>query len=54
MFNGTKLENGSSLSIDLIGMGDSEMVLICKTNRNCYATPPNCHGEWYILMEAKL
>lgn len=46
MFNGAKIENGSALSIDLIGMG--VMALVCKTNKsNCCATHPNRHGEWY-------
>ena len=41
-----KIENGSALSINLIGT--AEMALICKTNKgDCCATPPNRHGQWY-------
>ena len=46
MFNGTKIENMSSLSINLIGT--TEMALICKTNKtDCCASQPNRYGEWY-------
>jgi hypothetical protein len=46
MFNGTKIDNGSALSIDLIGK--NELALICKTSkRNCCAIYGKRQGEWY-------
>ncbi len=46
MFNGIKIDNGSALSIDLIGI--NEMALICKTNKSdCCASHHIRHGEWY-------
>lgn len=45
-----KIENGSALSIDLIGEDDD--ALICKTEKEGCCDSPNRLGEWYHFGES--
>ena len=44
-----KIENGSSLSVEMIG--ENNMALVCKTKKAGCCELPNRFGEWYHFGE---
>lgn len=51
LLNGNEIENGSALSIELIG--EDDRALICKTEKEGCCGYGNRFGEWYHLGENK-